>query len=53
VDVLKEAGVKTNATEVRTAVQKRFPNGLTLDQIDGAVIANLFQHFKSGGRDDA
>jgi hypothetical protein len=52
VNALKAMGIKTNAAQVRTAVQKRFPNGLTLDQIDGAVIANLFQHFKSGGRDD-
>ena len=50
VDALKTVGIKTNATEVKTAVQKRFPNGLTLDQIDGAVIANLFKYFKSGGQ---
>jgi hypothetical protein len=52
VDALKAMGIKTNATQVRTAVQKRFPNGLTLDQIDGAVIRDLYMYIKSWDDND-
>lgn len=53
VDILREMGIRAKATEVKTATQKRFPNGLTRDQIDETVITYLFKHLKSRGKDEA